>query len=211
MGFIDLIRHADVFVIYDSMQFTKNDWRNRNLINCNNSAHWITIPCGQNISRSIDEVYPINNDWAKKHWQTIRHCYARSRYWNLYSRDLENIFTSLGGDSLSNVNYALLKYILEVEQIGTLIVRDVDIIPRKILASMERTERLIQICLELSASGYLSAPAAKNYLNVSEFQAKNIPVRFYDYPIYKSQATMTGLARPNLSWVDTLMNWGRLF
>jgi hypothetical protein len=31
-GYFDSIRKVDVFVVYDDMQYTKRDWRNRNLI-----------------------------------------------------------------------------------------------------------------------------------------------------------------------------------
>ena len=39
-GYFDIIRHADVFVIYDEVQYTKNDWRNRNLIKTANGTEW---------------------------------------------------------------------------------------------------------------------------------------------------------------------------
>ena len=31
-GYFDIIGHVDQFVLYDCVQFTKRDWRNRNLI-----------------------------------------------------------------------------------------------------------------------------------------------------------------------------------
>ncbi|MFC1785876.1 WbqC family protein, partial [Candidatus Neomarinimicrobiota bacterium] len=31
-GYFDLINSVDEFILYDDMQYTKNDWRNRNLI-----------------------------------------------------------------------------------------------------------------------------------------------------------------------------------
>lgn len=31
-GYLDMITAVDKFILYDDMQFTKNDWRNRNLI-----------------------------------------------------------------------------------------------------------------------------------------------------------------------------------
>ena len=31
-GFFDSIRMVDVFLLYDDMQYTNRDWRNRNLI-----------------------------------------------------------------------------------------------------------------------------------------------------------------------------------
>ena len=35
IGYFDLIRSVDIFIIYDAMQYTKNDWRNRNLLRIN--------------------------------------------------------------------------------------------------------------------------------------------------------------------------------
>ena len=31
-GYFDMIAAVDVFILYDDMQFAKNDWRNRNQI-----------------------------------------------------------------------------------------------------------------------------------------------------------------------------------
>ena len=31
-GYFDIIAAVDEFILYDDVQFTKNDWRNRNLI-----------------------------------------------------------------------------------------------------------------------------------------------------------------------------------
>ena len=35
-GYFDIIRSVDEFVLYDDMQYTKNDWRNRNKIKTRN-------------------------------------------------------------------------------------------------------------------------------------------------------------------------------
>ena len=43
-GYFDLIRAVDEFVILDSVQFTKNDWRNRNRIAGRGGPQWLTIP-----------------------------------------------------------------------------------------------------------------------------------------------------------------------
>jgi len=31
-GYFDLIKYVDEFILFDDVQFTKNDWRNRNRI-----------------------------------------------------------------------------------------------------------------------------------------------------------------------------------
>ena len=59
-GYFDLIHDADVFVFYDDVQFTKNDWRNRNRVKTADGPQWMTVPVGrlkgQNFAiESIDE------------------------------------------------------------------------------------------------------------------------------------------------------------
>ena len=43
-GYFDLIRHADEFVIYDNIEFTKKGWINRNRILFNGNDLFITLP-----------------------------------------------------------------------------------------------------------------------------------------------------------------------
>ena len=43
-GYFDLIAYVDEFIIYDEMQFTKRDWRNRNKIKTPSGLQWLTIP-----------------------------------------------------------------------------------------------------------------------------------------------------------------------
>ena len=57
-GYFDIIQKSDVFVIYDEVQYTKNDWRNRNLIKTPNGLEWLTIPVKQNnLDQKINETF----------------------------------------------------------------------------------------------------------------------------------------------------------
>lgn len=51
-GYFDLIGLADEFIIYDEVQYTKNDWRNRNLIKTPSGPQWMTIPV---LHKSLDQ------------------------------------------------------------------------------------------------------------------------------------------------------------
>ena len=65
-GYFDLIKSSDIFVIYDHVQYTKNDWRNRNLIKSNQGLQWLTIPVSQNkLGQKINEWVP--NSYDRKH------------------------------------------------------------------------------------------------------------------------------------------------
>ncbi len=54
-GYFDIIHDVDLFIFYDDVQFTKNDWRNRNLIKKNNGSARITILVGKDVNRQICE------------------------------------------------------------------------------------------------------------------------------------------------------------
>ena len=43
-GYFDLINYVDEFVLYDDMQYTKRDWRNRNKIKSQQGLKWLSIP-----------------------------------------------------------------------------------------------------------------------------------------------------------------------
>ena len=43
-GYFDLIASVDEFVLYDDMQFTRRDWRNRNKIKTPQGVQWLSVP-----------------------------------------------------------------------------------------------------------------------------------------------------------------------
>ncbi|MDE5878487.1 MAG: WbqC family protein, partial [Desulfovibrio sp.] len=43
-GYFDFIHSVDLFIFHDTIQYTKQDWRNRNRIKTNSGDKWLTIP-----------------------------------------------------------------------------------------------------------------------------------------------------------------------
>ena len=43
-GYFDLMNSVDEFILYDDMQYTKRDWRNRNKVQTPNGLQWLSIP-----------------------------------------------------------------------------------------------------------------------------------------------------------------------
>jgi hypothetical protein len=43
-GYFDLIRSVDEFILYDEVQYTRRDWRNRNKIKTADGTQWLTVP-----------------------------------------------------------------------------------------------------------------------------------------------------------------------
>jgi hypothetical protein len=55
-GTFDLINSVDDFILNDTAQSTKNDWRNRNKIKTPRGVIWLTIPARHSFGRSIQET-----------------------------------------------------------------------------------------------------------------------------------------------------------
>ena len=52
-GYFEIIKEVDEFIIYDDVQYTKNDWRNRNKILSRGGLQWLTIPVKQKSTHQI--------------------------------------------------------------------------------------------------------------------------------------------------------------
>ena len=81
-GYFDLIGLVDEFVILDSVQYSKGDWRNRNRIKTANSLLWLTVPVlskGKS-NQLIQDVELSGYKWQIKHWKSIENSYRRSKY-----------------------------------------------------------------------------------------------------------------------------------
>src|SRR5438046_4323553 len=79
-GYFDLIRRVDEFILYDDVQYTRRDWRNRNLIKTPQGLRWLTIPVEVKgkYYQSIRDTKIADPVWAASHWQTIVHNYGRA-------------------------------------------------------------------------------------------------------------------------------------
>jgi hypothetical protein len=83
-------------------------------------------------------------------------------------------FDHLISDSLSNTNISLIEFISKILSIETRIVRDSPSM------SGDRSEKLLNICLQYGATEYLSGPSGKKYLNERIFSESGIKVTYFD-------------------------------
>src|SRR5690348_6558449 len=92
-GYFDIIASVDEFVLYDCVQYTKNDWRNRNQIKSANGKVWLTIPVRHvSTNQLIEEIEVADNRCFQKHWKTIRQSYAKAGHIKFLDENLESVF-----------------------------------------------------------------------------------------------------------------------
>ena len=204
-GFFDAIQLADVYVLYDEMQYTKGDWRNRNRIKTLNGLQWLTIPVKVKgkLYQKINETEISNEGWARKHWKSIVQNYQKAPCFEEFGPRFEKLYQSVPGPLLSHINYHFLNGISEMLGITTAFrwSSEFELIG-------DKNERLLHICQDLNADEYISGPAAQSYLDERLFVQNRIKVTWMDYSGYPEYPQLYGNFEHGVSVIDLVFNLG---
>jgi hypothetical protein len=204
-GYFDLIASVDEFVLFDDVQYTKRDWRNRNRIKTPNGPLWLSIPVEVKgrFEQRICETHIADRQWAEKHWRSVRASYARAPFFRQYEAELECLFREAAHDRLSAANHACIAGLCRMLGIDTPLTWSMDY-----AAEGDRTGRLVSICRQAGASEYLSGPAARAYLDEEQFRAAGIGVVFADYSKYPEYPQLYPPFDHFVSVIDLLVHAG---
>lgn len=202
-GYFDLIAAVDEFILYDDMQFTKNDWRNRNKIKTPKGLEWLSIPVGSDISRKIREVALPENDWQAKHLKSLEINYGRAPYFDEIMGLIKPIYSNGNIKTLSAFNRALIECVCGYLNIKTKISYSWDY-----TLGEGKSERLVNLCQQANAQLYVSGPAAKDYLDTQLFEQSSINVEWFNYADYKEYPQLWGAFEHGVTVLDMLFNCG---
>lgn len=211
-GYFDVIQSVDELILLDCVQFTRRDWRNRNIIKTPNGPLWLTIPVDVKgrFHQAIDETTINQPNWAAAHIRSIESSYRRAAKFDEVAPWLFGAINKAGGEPmLSAVNQVLLQEICTFLGIQTPIRHSSDVLAREKIVPMEPTQRLLELCQALGATRYVSGPAAKDYLDVARFNQKGIDVVWADYSGYPEYPQLWGAFDHRVSVIDLLLNVGR--
>jgi hypothetical protein len=203
-GYFDIIHDVDLFIFYDDVQYTKNDWRNRNKIKTAQGVRWLTIPVGPSEQRLICQVELNNNHWPKKQWATIRQSYSKAPYLRQYQDFFERVYTQDKWANLSELNQFLIKTIrseflgIETE------FRDA----REFGSDGKKADRLLDLLQKAGANLYVTGPSAKNYLDEAKFMEAGIKLVYKDYSGYPENPQLFPPFEHAVSILDVLFNCG---
>jgi hypothetical protein len=204
-GYFDLINMADEFVLYDDVQYTRRDWRNRNKILTPNGTKWLTIPVDVKgkYYQKINETKISGNNWAKKHWLTIEQFYSKANFFSEYSPVFKDFYLNCNEDSLSLVNANLILIVNNILGINTKITwsNHYDLYEGK-------TENLLGICEQAKGDIYLSGPTAKDYFDMNLAEEKKIQVEWMDYSGYPEYQQLHEPFEHRVTILDLIFNEG---
>ena len=204
-GFFDLICYVDEFIIYDEMQFTRRDWRNRNNIKTPTGLQWLTVPVFSKgkTNQRINETRIDGGKWQKDHWNSLVKNYSKARFFEEISKLLEPLYCHKNYNLLSELNLTLINSICSFLSIKTRITSSSDY-----NLDGEKTKRLAKICEQAGGTDYVSGPAAKKYIDEQVFKEMNISLTWFDYNGYMPYPQLWGQFIHKVSILDLLFNCG---
>jgi len=204
-GYFDLIGRVDEFILYDDVQYTRRDWRNRNLIKTPAGLRWLTIPVevsGKYLQKIL-ETRVADMGWARTHWSMLRQYYSKARCFSDCRSWLEPLYLDCEERLLSRINHRFISAICTYLDIRTRISWSSDY-----EVGGDRNGRLIALCERVGATCYVSGPAARDYLDQSAFRAAGIAVEWMDYSGYREYPQLHGGFAHGVSVLDLLFNTG---
>lgn len=207
LGYFNKINDSDIFVIYDTAQYVKNGFDNKNKIRTKDGFMYLTIPLRSSDCykrRFSDVKLPENCNWQSKHWKAIHANYAVSEYYNDYASYLEKIYNSKW-KMLVEISEAIIRFMIKELSIDVQIIKASEL---QIDTELKSTDKLIQILKQVSATKYISGPSGKNYMETGKFKENNIELIYQDFTIQEYKQRYPGFIG-GLSAIDLLFNQGK--
>jgi WbqC-like protein family len=207
LGFFNKMARADLYVIFNHVQFKKRYFENRNLIvSPQGKTRFIGVPVKtkEKYHQAISDV-EIDHDqpWQKKLLSTVRHFYGKAPFFQVYFDELADIIGGQNHRLLMDLNMDIIHFFRKNLGISTPMIYSSDL-P---VESYSASDLVLQICRLQKADLYLCGASGRDYLKVEEFYNHQITIQWLDYvvPVYQQ---LCGEFIPNLSTLDLLFNHG---
>ncbi|MBB5020528.1 hypothetical protein HNQ59_003849 [Chitinivorax tropicus] len=205
-GYFDMIAAVDEFILYDDMQYTRRDWRNRNQIKTPQGVQWLTVPVlvKGKYHQKICETEIDGSEWASVHWKSLVQNYRRSSHFKAIAVWLEPLYVAEGYSHISQLNRRFIEAICNYLGIHTHITNSWD------YQQVEgKTERLANLCVQAGGTEYVSGPAAKDYVSEKVFSDLGIKLTWFDYAGYPAYPQLWGDFTHGVTILDLLFNCGK--
>lgn len=204
LGYAQLMRVADLFVIYDDAQFMKGGWINRNRILGSGGPQFVTLNLqGASANKAINEVGIGTN--LPKLRKTIEQTYAKAPHASEGMAYIDECFSFEGPNLAQFIGNSL-----------TLLARKLEL-PTEFRWSSELNrntsltaqDAVLDMCRLLGATHYINAEGGKELYAQAAFETENMRLSFLHHQVTEyPQARNKGAFEPRLSIIDALMNIG---
>lgn len=203
IGYFQLMNAADVFVIYDQIEYTKKGWINRNRILVNGKDDYVSLPLKKDSDYlSIKDRF-LTSTWEiekKKMLNKIKESYRKAPYFEQTIALIE--------DCLDEKSANLFVFIANsLEKIKKHIAIDTKIIVSSSIDfdnNLKSVEKVLAICTSLHATQYINPIGGVDLYQKHTFEKDSIQLNFLKtrnitYKQYENEFI------PFLSIIDVMM------
>ncbi len=202
LGYWQLIKVVDKYVIYDDVNYIKNGWINRNFILLNGQKHLLTLPLdGASPFELINNTRIIQNEKVKlKLLRTLSNAYSKAPFYN----EIYPIVEATIMHKSLNISEALIysiRNIVEYLDLDTEIIISSEINKK---LELKAQDKVIDIVKYLEGDTYINAIGGQELYNRDDFKSDGIDLYFLKMHNISYQQLKNDFV-PNLSIIDVLM------
>jgi len=203
IGYFQLIKAVDKFVIYDNIEFTKKGWINRNRILVNGKDDYFTLPLKKDSDflhvnqKVVAETYQKD---ATKIVAKISELYKKAPQFESVFPMVKSVFMS-NMDNLFDFIFYSVKLVNEYLGIKTELIISSQL---NIEHNLKGENKVLAICKALNANYYLNSIGGIGLYSKETFRQNELQLHFLksnpiDYPQFTNEFV------PWLSIIDVLM------
>ncbi|MAA79119.1 MAG: hypothetical protein CL916_07640 [Deltaproteobacteria bacterium] len=171
-GYLRLMEEADIFVIYDCVQFPRRGWVHRNkLTSVQQNPTWLTLPLQKQPRNTLIKDLKFS-DQAQQSWterlQSFQHINKNSSIWNEFST-----LTGTPCDFIS----ALLHFTCATLDINTTWKRSSAL---QLPSTLKNQDRILEIVRHFGGTRYINASGGVHLYDYETFENRNVQLQFLD-------------------------------
>ena len=203
VGFFRKMARADEFLFMPFVQLNKRSWQVRNRIKGPRGPLWLTVPVSVKgkYHQTIGKTRIIEGKWRHKHWEALRHNYAKAPYFGDYASFFEEVYRR-PWEWLTDLNLYIIEGMRRFLDVDTPIVDAAGV-----TFGGTKSDLILDICSKAAATSYLSSDGEAAYIEKDKFDAAGLGQSYLGWePTPYPQ--LFGDFVPNLSAIDVLFNCG---
>jgi hypothetical protein len=209
-GYFDFMAKSDEFIVYDSCQYTVNDWRNRNQVKTHDGVRWITVPVitKGRFGQRITDAEVVDHKWVKTHLSTLAASLGKAEYGKQAMEMLSGCYELATKTRwLHEINVGFL------EAIHSSLGFECDLTDDskygvETLDELSPSAKVAELVQRAEGTRYLTGPRGLDYLDLDDFTTRDIAVDVLDYSALQPYPQLYGDFVDHLSIVDLLANAG---
>ena len=174
VGYYQLIKCVDKFVVYDDVNFIKQGWINRNNILLNGQRHTFSVPI-----KNLSSFTPINettiNDQLYPKWKdgflkTLELNYKKAPFFKDAFQTISSVFNS-SATHISALAVSSISCVFEYLELSINIVETSGVYNN---SDLKGVNRVMDICKREQGDTYINAAGGQELYSKEEFKANGL-------------------------------------